>query len=148
MPRTEDLMDHEIAMIAKAFLKFRSDLEDAMPAENLGTALRSMKLIPSEEEIELYVNTYAKNGYISQKSFLIIGADCWVDDKALEELIWKAFHQFDKVCSGKISQDMMRKILLEMGEPIPDKEAEAIIKGALGKDGFVAYSQLILQWTK
>lgn len=147
MPNVEDLMDHEIANIAKTFIRFSEDGEK-LESDFVGPALRSMKLIPTEAQVESYIEKYDVNGFVSQEHFLLMGADCWMDDKTLEENFWNAFLQFDVLDRGKIDVETFRKILLELGEPIPEKEAEAIIKNFATKDGFIIYSQIISQWRK
>lgn len=147
MPNIADLMDHEIAMLAKTFVKFSEDGE-TLETDFIGPALRSMKLIPTEAQIDHYTEKYDNNGFITQENFLAMGADCWMDDKTLEETFWNAFLQFDNLDRGKIDVETFRKILTEMGEPIPEKEAEMIIKNFAGKDGFIAYPQIIAQWSK
>ncbi len=50
--KVEDMMDHEIAEIRKGFDKLDFDKNNTIKTADLGNALRWLKLVPSEAQIE------------------------------------------------------------------------------------------------
>lgn len=147
------MTSHDLNTIKRSFDVF-SDYDSIqgkhlMSAENLPIALRALRQIPSESLIETFIQRYIKKGCgIDEKRFMKIARIVWMDDIAIEEMVWNAFFVFDQMQVGKLIPETMRKILLEYGEAIPEDEAESMIKKNTDKEGLVRYEALINQWKK
>ncbi|CAL8099122.1 unnamed protein product [Calicophoron daubneyi] len=126
-----ELEAYDIAKIEKTFHMFAKKELDGLPSESLGKALRWLKLIPSEAQVEGYKKLAdpEKTGTIKMEVFLAVAADLWYPSIGeLERTLWNAFSVFDKDLTGTISAKTLRHILTYRGlEPIPQKEVEKLI---------------------
>ncbi len=151
--KVEDLMDHEIAEIRKAFKYFDYENVGKIKTIYLGDCLRWLKLVPSEAEIEAFIDAAdpRNKGRVDFETFVAVAAQLWVADlQKREGQSWNAFLCFDKEDRGVLSQDLMKEILLEITEePITEKEANAILRKFVNKkSGNIEYGYIIRAWQK
>lgn len=149
--RPEDLMDHEVNSVRKAFRFFDRVGNGRIQTAKLGDCLRWLQLVPSEAQIEALSQSAdpKATGYITFKEFLEAAAQIWIPDQQREGKIWDAFLHFDKDESGKISYDDMKQILTEIStEPLSEKEANKILKNFVDHNGMIEYGYIIRAWQK
>lgn len=146
-------MDHEVAEVRKAFKYFDHDNIGKIRTEDLGDCLRWLKLVPTEADIEGFMEAadHNKKGRIDFEIFLAVSAQLWIADlQKREGQSWAAFLCFDKADKGKLSEDEIKSIFTEITEePIPEKEVNAIIKKFIDKkDNMIEYGYMIRAWQK
>ncbi|VEL39427.1 unnamed protein product [Protopolystoma xenopodis] len=150
--KPEELMEHETEEIRKGFKYFDRTAAGFIKTEELGTALRWIKLIPSSADIDRFIALVDPNhtGKVKWESFLYIACQLWISDPQQREAeLWQAFLTFDKNDKGKMTPEQLRSILLEIGEnPLTEKEVNAIIKDAVDKENMIEYGYLIRSWQK
>ncbi|VDN17939.1 unnamed protein product [Dibothriocephalus latus] len=151
--KVEDMMDHEIEEIKKGFKYFDKYNTGKIKTEEIGLCLRYLKLVPTQAQIAAFMELGdpEKRGRISFETFLSMAAQLWCSDAQKREgEIWGAFLCFDKADKGKLPAEELKKILTEYGEePIPEKEANAIIKAFVDKkENTVEYGYIIRAWQK
>ena len=151
--RVEDMMDHEVNEVRKAFRFFDRANTGYIPTDQLGDCLRWLKLVPSEAEIYAF-STAAdpqNTGYVDFDTFLAVAAQLWIPDlQQREAQSWAAFLCFDKLDKGKLSVEDMKAILTETSdEPLPEKEVNQLLKKFVDKkDGMIEYGYMIRAWQK
>ncbi|CAL8099113.1 unnamed protein product [Calicophoron daubneyi] len=122
----------------------------SLPLEQLGNALRYLKLIPTEAEIAELKRQFVEKlgGVISLKIFTQVVASLSFSD-SLESRTWAAFTTFDKELKGNIPSSTLKYILTELGrEPIPEAEADKLINKYQNPKQMIEYSFLIKELLK
>ena len=66
-----------------------------------------------------------------------------VDDVEIEEKTIEAFKVFDRDGSGVIRAAELKNIMMKLGEPIDEDEADDLIKLATQEDGLIDYMKFI-----
>ncbi|KAL5112215.1 Calmodulin [Taenia crassiceps] len=151
--RVEDMMDHEVNEVRKAFHYFDRSNLGTITTDRLGDCLRWLKLVPSEAEISAFSIAADPKGVgtIDFDTFLAVAAQFWIPDlQQREAQSWAAFLCFDKLDKGKLSVENIKTILTETSdEPLPEKEVNQIIKKFVDKkDGMIEYGYMIRAWQK
>ncbi|VDD81606.1 unnamed protein product [Mesocestoides corti] len=148
--KVDDLMDIEIEEIQKGFNRFDYNKTGTIRTDDVGNALRWLKLVPTEAQIRELSEIVDPNGIgtVKFKAFLVIAAEIWIPQQKREGKIWAAFLFFDKEDKGKLTVEQMQQILLEIGEePLTQKEVKTIInKFANKKDKTIEYGYIIREW--
>ncbi|KAF6774478.1 Calmodulin [Paragonimus kellicotti] len=147
-----ELSEKEVAEIMKGFRTFDPKNTGYIEGRQLGNALRWLKLIPSEAQIQSFLEILdpKKSGWISMELFLVAAAELWYgDSQHLERQLWDAFSLFDPLLCGTVHREVMWDILTKRGlEPIPVKEAEKLIRKYEDAHNRVEYSYLIHELMK
>ncbi|VDO06410.1 unnamed protein product [Rodentolepis nana] len=149
--RPEDLMDHEVNAVRKAFRYFDRIGNGRIKTTKLGDCLRWLQLVPTEAQIEALSQSVdpKSTGYINFNAFLEAAAQIWISDQHKEGKIWDAFLHFDKNESGKISFNDLKQVLTEIStEPLPEKETNKILKKFVDSNGMIEYGYIIRAWQK
>ncbi|THD25986.1 Centrin-2 [Fasciola hepatica] len=150
--RIDDLTENDIKQIRKSFKLFEESNDGYINTSNLGNALRWLKLIPSEAEIGALREALDPNntGRLTWDRFLVAAAEIWfATPQQLNSHLWHAFIVFDPDLKGVIPADVMKEILLTYGtEPIPEKEADKLIKKFINPYHQVEYSFMINMLTR
>lgn len=148
----DDLMEHEVSEVRKAFRYFDRAGAGIIPTDKLGDCLRWLKLAPSEAEIDAYSKAAdpRATGQIDFDTFLAVAAQLWIPDQQREAQSWAAFLCFDKLDKGKLSFDELKTIMTSTSEePLPEKEVVQFLKKfADKKDGMIEYGYIIRTWQK
>ncbi|CAL8099128.1 unnamed protein product [Calicophoron daubneyi] len=130
--KVDELSENDLTEIQKWYRYFDRYNLGGIRTADLGTALRCMKLIPSEAEVAEYINIFdpQKTGVITFEMFQAIAADQWYPTpQYLENRLFEAFLVFDKFIKGFVSIDLFRQIFTEFGsEPIPSKDVENLVQ--------------------
>ncbi|CAL8098870.1 unnamed protein product [Calicophoron daubneyi] len=150
--RVDELKPEDIQEIRKCFSSFDPGLRGYIKSDDFGTALRCLKLMPTEMQIGHFINALDPNqtGRIKFEHFMAAAAKLWVDETTRMLDIWNAFFVFDKENTGVISSDTMKKILTVYGlEPVPLAEANKVIRSYANKrTGMIEYGYLVRNWLK
>ncbi|VDP67863.1 unnamed protein product [Echinostoma caproni] len=150
--RVDDLTENDITSIRKCFTFFDRKNHGYIETEQLGNALRWLKLIPSEAEISVLQEFLdpQKTGTLSWERFLVAAAHVWfASPQQLQTHLWHAFIVFDPELKGVIPAETMKEILVTHGmEPIPEKEADKLIKRFKNPHNQVEYSFMINEFMR
>ncbi|CAH8521761.1 unnamed protein product [Dicrocoelium dendriticum] len=145
--KVSDLTEQEVSSIIGGFRYFDQKNTGFIARSQFGTALRWLKLIPSEAQIEALLKVVDPNnsGKVSMEMFLAAAAELWYGSQLkLETEAWNAFLMFDLALTGSLHKDVLMDILTQRGsEPIPVKEAEQLLKRFVDSRQRVEYSMLI-----
>ncbi|VDP99502.1 unnamed protein product [Trichobilharzia regenti] len=149
----DDLRTDEIDLIKKTFHQFDYRNIGFISHEDFANALRWLKLIPSEAEIAQVLQEIDPEnlGRIKIDAFVHSVVKFWFPTpQKFEAYLWDAFSAFDKELKGSISSDLLKEILTVHGtEPIPEKEANKIIKRYETKpQRMIEYSSIINDWMR
>lgn len=108
---------------------FDKDNDGYVDVSKIGEIMRSLKLIPSEKEIELIKQDFLTLGMdkVSEMEFLKIITDYTRKDPLID-VVRDAFKVFSRDSNGFISVTELRHSLTNYGEKLTEKEIEDIIK--------------------
>ncbi|KAI6224573.1 Calmodulin-like protein 3 [Aphelenchoides besseyi] len=130
----EEFTNEELQEFAQAFKLFDKDGNGTMNIKELGVAMRTLGLNPTEEELLNIVNEYDadQNGKIDFGEFCKMMKA--TNKETDESLIRLAFKVFDKDGNGYITAQEFKHFMTTMGEKFSVEEVDEIIK-EIDKDG-------------
>uniref|UniRef100_A0AAF5DQZ8 EF-hand domain-containing protein n=1 Tax=Strongyloides stercoralis TaxID=6248 RepID=A0AAF5DQZ8_STRER len=130
----EEFSLEELQEFAQAFKMFDKDGNGTMNIKELGIAMRTLGLNPTEEELLNMVNEYDVdgNGKIDFGEFCKMMKE--MNKETDQELIRLAFKVFDKDGNGYITAQEFKHFMTTMGEKFTEEEVDEIIK-EVDKDG-------------
>ncbi|KAK0399324.1 hypothetical protein QR680_002994 [Steinernema hermaphroditum] len=130
----EEFSPEELQEFAQAFKMFDKDGNGTMNIKELGVAMRTLGLNPTEEELLNMVNEYDVdgNGKIDFGEFCKMMKE--MNKETDQELIRLAFKVFDKDGNGFITAQEFKHFMTTMGEKFSEEEVDEIIK-EVDKDG-------------
>ncbi|CAI4225930.1 unnamed protein product [Auanema sp. JU1783] len=130
----EEFTQEELQEFAQAFKMFDKDGNGTMNIKELGVAMRTLGLNPTEEELLNMVNEYDVdgNGKIDFGEFCKMMKE--MNKETDQELIRLAFKVFDKDGNGFITAQEFKHFMTTMGEKFTEEEVDEIIK-EVDKDG-------------
>uniref|UniRef100_A0A7E4ZRT7 Calmodulin n=1 Tax=Panagrellus redivivus TaxID=6233 RepID=A0A7E4ZRT7_PANRE len=119
---------------ASIFEMFDKDGNGTMNIKELGVAMRTLGLNPTEEELLNMVNEYDVdgNGKIDFAEFCKMMKE--MNKETDQELIRLAFKVFDKDGNGYITAQEFKHFMTTMGEKFSEEEVDEIIR-EVDKDG-------------
>ncbi|KAF5740522.1 calmodulin-like protein 8-like [Tripterygium wilfordii] len=139
------LSEKHIAEFQEAFCLLDKDGDGCITIQELGTAIKSLSVNPTQEELENMISEVDtnENGTIEFGEFLNLMARKMKENEADEELK-EAFKVFDKDQDGYISPNELRRVMMNFGEKLTDEEVEEMIKEAdLDGDGQINYEEFV-----
>ncbi|CAJ0568802.1 unnamed protein product, partial [Mesorhabditis spiculigera] len=130
----EEFTQEELQEFAQAFKMFDKDGNGTMNIKELGVAMRTLGLNPTEEELLNMVNEYDVdgNGKIDFGEFCKMMKE--MNKETDQELIRLAFKVFDKDGNGFITAQEFKHFMTTMGERFTEEEVDEIIR-EVDKDG-------------
>ncbi|PAV82896.1 hypothetical protein WR25_23859 isoform C [Diploscapter pachys] len=130
----EEFTQEELQEFAQAFKMFDKDGNGTMNIKELGVAMRTLGLNPTEEELLNMVNEYDidGNGKIDFGEFCKMMKE--MNKETDQELIRLAFKVFDKDGNGFITAQEFKHFMTTMGEKFTEEEVDEIIK-EVDRDG-------------
>ncbi|KAF7640415.1 hypothetical protein Mgra_00000235 [Meloidogyne graminicola] len=129
----EEFTVEELQEFAQAFKMFDKDGNGTMSIKELGVAMRTLGLNPTEDELLNMVNEYDVDGNgIDFSEFCKMMKE--MNKETDQELIRLAFRVFDKDGNGYITAQEFRHFMTTMGEKFSEEEVDEIIK-EFDKDG-------------
>ncbi|PLB53972.1 calmodulin [Aspergillus steynii IBT 23096] len=146
----EAINEEQICEFKRAFSLFDNDGDGQITRNELGVAMRTLGLNPSESELQDMIDEVDvdKSGTIDFPEFLTMMARR-TKEQDLEEDISEAFKVFDRDDDGFISPEELRQVMISIGEKLTDGEIAEIIRevdrdgdGCIGYDEFL---QLMMQ---
>lgn len=140
------LSDYEIADLKRTFDSFDLNRDGHISKEELATVMRGMGQSPSEREIEDMIREadQDQNGLIEYPEFLDLMARKMKAKVDEEHLLKEAFSLFDKDGDGRIEKIEFKRAMTELGEPLTDKEFEAMMRLAdTNGDGVIDYQEFV-----
>uniref|UniRef100_A0A914E7F0 EF-hand domain-containing protein n=1 Tax=Acrobeloides nanus TaxID=290746 RepID=A0A914E7F0_9BILA len=130
----EEFSAEELQEFAQAFKMFDKDGNGTMNIKELGVAMRTLGMNPTEEELLNMINEYDVdgNGKIDFSEFCKMMKE--MNKETDQELIRLAFKVFDKDGNGYITAQEFKHFMTTMGEKFSEEEVDEIIK-EVDKDG-------------
>lgn len=140
----DKLTPEQIERFKGAFNLFDKDGDGTIKSKEVGTVMRALGLNPTESEVVDLLNEVDEgNGLIDFPEFLVIMARM-VDDGDDESELLEAFRNFDKERTKKISMDVFRNVVMNMGEKINEDELNEFIESVdLDPHGDIEYEELV-----
>ncbi|CAB3405798.1 unnamed protein product [Caenorhabditis bovis] len=131
---SDEFTQEELQELAQAFKLFDKDGNNTMNIKELGVAMRTLGLNPTEEELLNMVNEYDVdgNGKIDFGEFCKMMKE--MNKETDQELIRLAFKVFDKDGNGYITAQEFKHFMTTMGERFSEEEVDEIIR-EVDKDG-------------
>ncbi|VDI21062.1 calmodulin-alpha-like [Mytilus galloprovincialis] len=141
----DQLTEEQIHEFKEAFSLFDTDGSGTITSKELGTAMRSLGMNPTEADLADMINEIDAdgNGQVDFPEFLTLMAKKMKDGDAEEE-IKEAFRLFDKEGNGFISGAELRHIMTAIGEKLTDLEVDDMLHEAdLDGDGMINYQEFV-----
>ncbi|CAN0829544.1 CAM5 [Linum grandiflorum] len=139
----EVLANDQILEFHEAFCLLDKDGDGRITIQELGTALRSLGIHPSDRELNAMINQVDVDGKgsIGFDEFLSLMASKVKENEADQELR-DAFRVFDKDQDGFISPNELRHVMMNVVERVTDEELEQMVKEAdLDGDGLINFEE-------
>ncbi|XP_053643044.1 calmodulin-like [Cherax quadricarinatus] len=138
MPR--ELTPAQISEAKECFAIYGKD--GRLPIQDLGNALRSLAINPSNAEIKNLIQEIGSPSSINFDTFMsLLSRDFTVE--TAEELR-EAFGVFDKDGNGYISASELKHVLMTMGEKLSQDEVDIMIREAdIDGEGHIHYEQFV-----
>ncbi|VDM09967.1 unnamed protein product [Wuchereria bancrofti] len=130
----DDFTPEELQEFAQAFKMFDKDGNGTMNIRELGVAMRTLGLNPTEEELLNMVNEYDVDGNGKIDFFEFCKMMKEMSKETDQELIRLAFKVFDKDGNGYITAQEFKHFMTTMGEKFSEEEVDEIIQ-EVDKDG-------------
>ena len=125
------LTDRQMEEFKEAFSLFDGEGKGTIASGDLGTALRSLELAPTEEELtEMVIDSSDSDGRVDFPTFLTLAAQVAATHPVRPE---DEIHEAMKGICGipeKISTAELRTTLAGMGEGLTDEEIEQMVRDA------------------
>ncbi|XP_068241946.1 calmodulin-like [Palaemon carinicauda] len=114
-----------------------------MPIKDLGTALRSLGVNPTNSEVQALAAELGNPRTVDYETFLrLLTKEFSPADS--EEEIREAFGVFDRDGNGSISATELKHVLMTMGEKLSEEEVEIMVQEAdIDEEGQIFYQQFI-----
>ncbi|KAK8388297.1 hypothetical protein O3P69_020357 [Scylla paramamosain] len=121
---------------------------DGIPISELGNALRSLGINPTNAEIKSIVAEIGSPTSVDYEMFMtVLNKDFPPADSPDE--IREAFGVFDKDGNGHISATELKHVLMTMGEKLSQDEVDIMIREAdIDGDGHIHYEQFVRMMTQ
>ena len=142
---TANLTEEQIAEFKEAFQIFDKDGDGSITTKELGTVMRSLGQIPSEETLNQMIQEVDQDGSgtIDFKEFLGLMEKKLRENDTEDELI-EAFRVFDRDGNGLISAQELRFVMTTAGEKLEEDEIDDLIREAdINGDGYIDYEEFV-----
>ncbi|XP_060580831.1 uncharacterized protein LOC132737547 [Ruditapes philippinarum] len=130
--------------IKEAFFMFDISNKGKIETSQIGTAVRSLGLNPSEDDVKKMIKDADKkgSGFVDEKDFVSTVVKFWKPVNTEEDII-DAFKVFDREGSGYLDAKQLKHVLLNLGEKMNEKEIDDLLQEAdLDADGQLNYTTL------
>jgi calmodulin len=142
-------LSHEaVQEFREVFHLFDKDGDNTIDCQELGVAMRSLGLNPSDQEVESMIREVDvdNSGAIDFQEFLALMSRC-VADQSIEKEMKEAFRAFDKDGDGYITRNEFRDTLVRLtGKSLTEDEVDEIIyegKFDANHDGKLSYEEWV-----
>ena len=127
--KTVRLTPEQVTEINEAFNLFDKDESGFIDTDELKDAMRALGFVYDKKKVKDLMEQADKDGsgQIDQEEFKALMARFIVERKPEEELA-KAFKMYDDDDNKTISFDNLKKVAMELGEPVEDSELKLMLK--------------------
>jgi len=145
----DNLTDAQLDEFRDAFKQFDHDGGGSIDAKELKNLMASVGQMPSDQEVETMVSIADADGSgsIDFPEFVTLMAHKMADVESIE-VVKGAFQIFDESGDGYISPTEMRKLMINVGEPVTMADCQALIREVDGNDdgqiNFEEFSRVVL----
>ena len=124
--------------LLEAFKLFDTDNSGSISAQELKEAMVGYGVHPDEEELAQMIAKIDKNGdgQISFAKFKEIMTSKLNESETQAELI-RAFQLFDTDHSGRITMEKLKKVAIELGADVSDKELDDMLNEADRESAYI-----------
>jgi calmodulin len=140
----ENLTEFQLQEFRNSFQIFDKDLDGVITIHELGIAMRAMGHNPTQIELQEMIEEVDndKDGAINFEEFVNMMLKT-ITDVEIEEKTIEAFKVFDRDSSGVIRASELKSIMMKLGDPIDEDEADDLIKLAQQEDGLIDYQKFV-----
>ena len=140
----EGLTPEQLEEFKNSFQVFDKDMDGLITIQELGAAMRAMGHNPTEIELQEMIEDVDmdKDGAINFEEFVSMMIKT-ITDVEIQEKTIEAFKVFDRDGSGVIRASELRNIMIKLGDPIDEDEADDLIKLATQEDGLIDYVKFV-----
>ncbi|CAG9320812.1 unnamed protein product [Blepharisma stoltei] len=140
----ENLTDEQIEEFRLAFKQFDKNMDGLISLGELGTAMRAMGHNPTDIELQEMIQEVDsdKDNAINFDEFVSMMLKT-INDVETEEKTLEAFKVFDRDGSGVIRVSELKNIMMNLGDPINEEEAEDLLSLASQEDGLIDYIEFV-----
>ena len=140
----ENLTPAQLEEFKNSFQIFDKDMDGVITMKELGTAMRAMGHNPTQIELQEMIEEVDtdKDGAINFEEFVKMMLKT-ITDVEIEEKTIEAFKVFDRDGSGVIRASELKNIMMKLGDPIDEDEAEDLIRLATQEDGLIDYMKFV-----
>lgn len=140
----ENLTPAQLEEFKNSFQIFDKDMDGVITMKELGTAMRAMGHNPTQIELQEMIEEVDtdKDGAINFEEFVKMMLKT-ITDVEIEEKTIEAFKVFDRDGSGVIRASELKNIMIKLGDPIDEDEAEDLIMLATQEDGLIDYMKFV-----
>jgi len=119
-----------------------------IPAQQIGTVVRSLRQSPTEEEVANIIQKHLKGQPFDLKQLMDIMADLMRNKPTDDTSVREAFGVFDREGHGFISAAELRHVMTNLGEKLTDQEVDELIQGLdIDREGMLQYEELVKMMT-
>jgi len=137
------LTEEEKEEYTSTFQRFDKDNDGRVDIVGLGNIMRWQGHNPTFAELEEMIRSFGNGVAMDLNQFLNMLGSRFQDNDNEADLV-EAFQVFDKDGKGYISITELRHILCNLGDKLPDQEAEELMKqAAVASDGNLDYSNFV-----
>ena len=147
---SDALSNAQLEEFRGAFRQFDKDGGGSIDASELKALMASVGQVPTDEEVEEMVRIADADGSgsIDFPEFVTLMAHKMAETENLE-LVQEAFKIFDDSGDGYISASEMRKIMINVGEPVTMDDCETLIREVdANNDGHISFEEVRTQHSR
>lgn len=139
-----NLTPEQLQEFEAAFNQFDSDKDGHITMQELGTMMRSIGQNPTEIELKEMIEEVDqdKDNVIDFNEFVLMMMKT-IHDLDSEERTLEAFKVFDRDGSGVIRVSELKNIMMQLGEPISEAEADDLLQLANQEEGLIDYVEFV-----
>lgn len=140
----ENLTPAQLEEFKNSFQIFDKDNDGVISSHELGIVMRAMGHNPTQIELQEMIDEVDsdKDGAISFEEFVAMMMKT-ITDVEIEEKTIEAFKVFDRDGSGVLRASELKNIMVKLGDPIDEEEADDLIKLATQEDGLIDYMKFV-----
>lgn len=139
-----ELTPEQLREFEVAFNQFDSDKDGRITINELGAMMRSIGQTPTEIELHEMIEEVDqdKDNEIDFNEFVTMMMKT-IHDVESEERTLEAFKVFDRDGSGVIRVSELKNIMMQLGDPISDAEADDLLQLANQEEGLIDYVEFV-----
>mmetsp|Transcript_147483 Transcript_147483/g.209368 ORF Transcript_147483/g.209368 Transcript_147483/m.209368 type:complete len:149 (-) Transcript_147483:5-451(-) len=143
----DKLNEAQIAEFKEAFALFDRDGDGKISSSEIGTVMRSLGQMPTQEEVAGIVSSVGSSTVDFPEFLTVMSKN--MKPPASEEEIKEAFRVFDKEGDGFVSASELRHVMTNLGEKLTEDEIDEMITEADDdSDGQIKYAEFVKMMTE